>query len=65
MFAFTGVSDQANTDVMAHILGFLSGLLAGFAISKSRIERLSLSDHQRAGGFTLILILVSWLAAMP
>ena len=65
MFAFTGVSDQANTDVMAHILGFLSGLLAGFAIPKSRIDRLSLSDQQRAGGFTLILILVSWLAAMP
>ena len=32
---------------------------------KSRIDRLSLSDQQRAGGFTLILILVSWLAAMP
>jgi membrane associated rhomboid family serine protease len=65
MFAFTGVSDQPNTDVSAHILGFLCGLIIGLLIPKSRVERLTLKDQQRAGTFTLLLILSSWLAAIP
>ncbi len=65
MFAFTGVSDQPNTDVTAHIFGFLSGLLAGLLISKSRVENLTLKDQQRAGIFSLFLILISWLTAIP
>ena len=65
MFAVTGVSDNPNTDVTAHVLGFLCGLIAGLLIPQTRIERLSSKDQQRAGAFTLLLILMSWLSAIP
>jgi len=65
MLAFTGMSDQPNTDVTAHVFGFVTGLITGLLIPKSRVESLTLKDQQRAGAFGLFLILVSWLAALP
>ena len=44
--------------------GFFSGLGCGLLVAKLELDRISLADQQRAGGFALLLIAVAWAFAL-
>lgn len=63
LLAFTGTGD-ANTDIGAHLAGFLCGFGSGIILAiRSRI--LSKSTLQTiAGGMALLLITIAWIVAL-
>lgn len=63
LLMYTGTGD-ANTDVGAHLMGFVSGFAAGVIVTRF-IDRLSSARLQiLSGGAALALFVVAWIAAL-
>ena len=59
---YTGTGGP-NTDVGAHLMGFLSGLVAGMLLTSFR-DRLSERRWQQyAGSLAVVLVAFAWLLA--
>lgn len=63
LLIYTGLGG-GNTDVVAHITGFGSGLTAGLLIASFDIRRLGKSGQYIAAAITLGVIWFAWLAAL-
>ncbi|KAA5540764.1 rhomboid family intramembrane serine protease [Roseiconus nitratireducens] len=64
LFAMTGVGGE-RTDVLAHVMGFLAGLLIGAAVSRLPARWLGSSRLQSlAGGLAFALLAVAWACAL-
>lgn len=63
LLMYTGTGD-ANTDIGAHLMGFLCGLVSGMLLTRWR-ERLADPRWQLAGGFIAgILVTGAWIGAL-
>ena len=62
MLAFTGMGG-ANTDVLAHVAGFVCGVVAGAAIAPFDIRRLGRSGQYLAGAIAVLVVIVAWTVA--
>ncbi|TWU17311.1 Rhomboid family protein [Novipirellula galeiformis] len=64
LFAFTGVGGE-NTDVLAHVTGFLAGLVIGWSGSGLPHRWLARMDVQIVAGLAAVLLVVSaWTIAL-
>lgn len=63
LLAYTGFGGE-NTDVMAHITGFGSGLATGLLIAGFDIRRLGKSGHYIAAAITLGILWRAWYVAL-
>ncbi len=59
LLMFTGMGDE-NTDVGAHLMGFLAGLASGVGLSRSSLPLKDDALQRRAGWLALALVFVSW-----
>jgi membrane associated rhomboid family serine protease len=61
LLAFTGTAGE-NTDLGAHLFGFITGLAMGLAIARfAAVEWLSNARVQRAcGALTVLLLVAAW-----
>lgn len=63
LLMYTGTGD-ANTDVGAHLMGFVAGFAGGMLLVRAR-DRLASERLQRlAGGVAAIVIATAWIAAL-
>ncbi len=63
LLMYTGTGD-ANTDVGAHLMGFIAGFGGGMLLVRFR-DRLASARVQRlAGGIAAIVVAVAWIAAL-
>lgn len=63
LLMYTGTGD-ANTDIGAHLMGFLAGLISGVLISRSTLDLKDSAAQRRCGAIALGLIALSWLVAL-
>lgn len=63
LLMYTGTGTE-NTDVGAHLMGFLSGLGAGVLLATAKIHLLSFRLQLGCGVAAIILIAGAWLAAL-
>jgi membrane associated rhomboid family serine protease len=62
LLAFTGAGGE-NTDVLAHLTGFVAGVVAGVLLASWRVPRSALAQTT-AGVFSLAAIGVAWAIAL-
>ena len=63
LLGFLGFSGE-NTDILAHVMGFGSGLVAGFVLSRLGRDWVSDSRVQWiCGGAAGLIVVAAWLAA--
>lgn len=62
LLAFTGMGG-ANTDVLAHVTGFGSGLAAGILVARFDLRRLGYSGQYISGASAILLIAMAWMLA--
>lgn len=64
LLAFTGTGGE-HTDVLAHLLGFVAGIVAGFGLAHVRLPPPGRAVPQwAAGGLALGLLAAAWFAAL-
>lgn len=63
LLMFTGTGDE-NTDIGAHLMGFLAGLLSGVLISQSTLPLRDDAMQRRAAWLALALVATSWVFAL-
>jgi rhomboid protease GluP len=64
LLAFTGVGGE-RTDVLAHVLGFLAGVGAGYALAHAPLPPPGRGRPQLlAAAATLVLLATAWAAAL-
>lgn len=62
LLMYTGTGGP-NTDVGAHLLGFLSGLAAGVLLTRVRAGLVRQQWQQRAGTLAIVLVTFAWILA--
>lgn len=62
LLMYTGTGD-ANTDVGAHLMGFVCGFAAGMGLAPLRLQLTSPRLQVAAGGTAIFAIALAWLAA--
>jgi membrane associated rhomboid family serine protease len=62
LLAYTGFGG-GNTDVMAHVTGFVSGLVLGLVVGGVDVRRLGISGQLLCGGAALTLLSWAWFRA--
>lgn len=64
LLAFTGAGGE-RTDLLAHALGFLAGVLGGFALAHARLPPPGRAAPQwLAAGLALGILIAAWIAAL-
>jgi len=62
LLAFTGAAGE-NTDVLAHLTGFLAGAIAGAALATTR-SPITRGTQWLCGGLALLVVVASWWQAL-
>lgn len=63
LLAYTGFGGE-NTDVVAHVTGFLAGSLLGVAAAAIDLRRLGSSGQWLCGAAALVLVTAAWVRAL-
>ena len=62
LLAYTGFGGE-NTDVLAHVFGFASGLVAGLVVGGVDVRQLPRAAQLLSGGAALGLLTWAWVLA--